>query len=73
VLFGARIHGHAVNFQEEFGGHGGPYAEEQMAFMISPPHVDFDFSRIRHHAELYDFFYERYRRPEVVARTRIAS
>jgi hypothetical protein len=64
VLFGARIHGHAVNFQEELGGHGGPYAEEQTAFIISPPHVDFDFSRVRHHSELYDFFYPRYRRRE---------
>jgi hypothetical protein len=63
VLVGARIHGRAVNFQEELGGHGGPYPEEQTAFMISPPHVDFDFSKVRHNSELYGFFWNRYRAP----------
>jgi Type I phosphodiesterase / nucleotide pyrophosphatase len=65
VLVGARIHGRVVNFQEEFGGHGGPYPEEQTAFMISPPHVEFDFSAVRHHTELYRFFWSRYRAPVV--------
>jgi hypothetical protein len=60
ILFGAKIHGKAVNFQEEFGGHGGPYREEQVAFMLAPPQVSFDFSQIRHHTELYRFFYDRY-------------
>jgi hypothetical protein len=61
VLIGARIHGRVVNFQEELGGHGGPYPEEQTAFMISPPHVGFDFSTVRHHTELYQFFWNSYR------------
>ena len=63
VLIGAKSRNRAVNFQEEFGGHGGPYAEEQTAFMIAPPGVDFDFSKITHHTELYDFFYRTYRAP----------
>jgi hypothetical protein len=63
VLVGARIHGRVVNFQEELGGHGGPYPEEQTAFMIAPPHVEFDFSTVRHHSELYQFFWNRYRAP----------
>lgn len=61
VLIGARIGNRAVNFQEELGGHGGPYPEEQTAFMLAPPHVDFDFSKVRHNTELYGFFYSRYR------------
>jgi len=61
ILIGAKSRNHAVNFQEEFGGHGGPYPEEQIAFMISPPGVDFDFSKVAHHTELYDFFYRTYR------------
>ena len=61
ILFGARSHNRAVTFQEEMGGHGGPYPEEQTAFMLSPSHVAFDFSRVVHHTELYDFFFRTYR------------
>ncbi|HVE86078.1 MAG TPA: alkaline phosphatase family protein [Myxococcales bacterium] len=64
ILIGAKSHNRAVNFQEELGGHGGPYPEEQTAFMISPPHVAFDFSKVAHHTELYDFFYRTYRAAE---------
>jgi hypothetical protein len=62
VLFGARVHGRAVNFQGELGGHGGPYDEEQSAFIIVPPGIDFDAATIANSRDLYRFFYDRYRK-----------
>jgi hypothetical protein len=64
VLIGAKEKNRAVNFQDEMGGHGGPYIEEQAAFMLCPSHVDFDFSRVVHHSELYDYFFRTYRQQE---------
>jgi len=61
ILIGTKAHNYAVNFQEELGGHGGPYVEEQTAFMLAPPHVTFDFSKVAHHTELYDYFFSTYR------------
>jgi hypothetical protein len=67
VVFGARQGVRTFNFQEEFGGHGGAYREEQEAFMLSPPWVEFAFDKVTRAPELHPFF-ARYRPAEEAPR-----
>ena len=56
VLFSAKANGRVVNFQNEMGSHGGMHIEEQAAFVMAPPQVDFDFAGAPNLRRLYDFF-----------------
>lgn len=60
VWGGGSSKGH-VSYSFEFGAHSGWTDDEISSFVLSPVHVDFDFSTIRRHAEFYDFFSGRYR------------
>ncbi|MCX7944141.1 MAG: alkaline phosphatase family protein [Deltaproteobacteria bacterium] len=61
IIFAGRFRGRVLNFQEELGGHGGPYPEEQSAFIIFPRDKKFNFYRIRNSTQLYNFFKKEYR------------
>jgi hypothetical protein len=56
VLFSAKQAGRVVNFQVEMGSHGGMHLEEQSAFVLAPPRVNFDFSSVRSVRDLYALF-----------------
>jgi hypothetical protein len=56
VLLAAKNAGRVVNFQVEMGSHGGIHLEEQSAFVLAPPHIDFDFSSLRSARDLHAFF-----------------
>lgn len=60
VIFAGRYRGRVLNFQEELGGHGGPYPEEQSAFIIFPKDKKFNFYNIRNASQLYNFFKKEY-------------
>ncbi|MCX7957682.1 MAG: alkaline phosphatase family protein [Deltaproteobacteria bacterium] len=60
VIFAGRFRGRVLNFQQELGGHGGPYPEEQSAFIIFPKDKKFNFYRIRNSAQLYGFLSKEY-------------
>ncbi len=60
VIFAGRLRGRVLNFQEELGGHGGPYPEEQSAFIIFPEDKEFNFYRVRNPSKFYDFFIREY-------------
>jgi hypothetical protein len=56
VLFSSKDKGRVVNFQVEMGSHGGLHLDEQSAFILTPPTIDFDFSRVRSVRDLYALF-----------------
>ncbi|MBI5527896.1 MAG: alkaline phosphatase family protein [Deltaproteobacteria bacterium] len=63
VVFARRKDMRVVDFQEELGGHGGPYPEEQGAFIVVPPDVQssparagFDFGAANGPRDLYRLF-----------------
>ncbi len=60
VIFSGRYRGRVLNFQEEMGGHGGSYPEEQSSFIIFPKDAKFNFYRIRNSTELYRYFKKTY-------------
>ncbi len=60
VIFSGRLRGRVLNFQQELGGHGGAYPEEQSAFIIFPADKKFNFYRIRNSSQLYDFLRREY-------------
>jgi len=60
VIFAGRFKGRVLNFQDELGGHGGLYPEEQSAFIIFPSDIKFNFYSIRNSTELYGFIKNRY-------------
>ncbi len=60
IIFAGRFRGRVLNFQQELGGHGGPYPEEQSAFIIFPKDKKFNFYRIRSSTQLYTFFRKEY-------------
>lgn len=49
-----------VAFSWEFGSHAGIGQEEVETFVIHPAHIDFDFGRVHHSADLHRFFCETY-------------
>lgn len=49
-----------VSYNNEYGAHSGWTDDEVESFILAPASVDFDFSKIRCHAEFYDFFMARY-------------
>lgn len=55
--------GSHVAFCWEFGSHAGVGREEVENFVIHPRAADYDFSRVTHGADLYDFFTSRYMQP----------
>jgi hypothetical protein len=63
VLFSAKDRGRVVNFQVEMGSHGGLHLDEQSAFVMVPPGVDFDFSQVHSVRDLHQLF-ARYHRNE---------
>lgn len=60
VLFSGRFRGRVLNFQQELGGHGGLYPEEQSAFIIFPKDKKFNFYRIGNSMQLYKFLRNEY-------------
>ena len=56
VLFSAKHRGRVVNFQVEMGSHGGLHLDEQSAFLLLPPEVDFDVQRARSIRDVYALF-----------------
>jgi hypothetical protein len=60
LIFAGRYKGRVLNFQDELGGHGGLYPEEQSAFIIFPVDIKFGFYSIRNSTQLYRFFKNRY-------------
>jgi hypothetical protein len=56
VLFSAKHAGRVVNFQVEMGSHGGLHLDEQAAFVLAPPEVQFDFAAVRSIRDLYRLF-----------------
>jgi hypothetical protein len=60
ILFSGRFRGRVLNFQQELGGHGGLYPEEQSAFIIFPKDKKFKFYTIRNSMQLYQFLRNEY-------------
>lgn len=60
VIFSGRYRGRVLDFQDELGGHGGPYPEEQSSFIIFPRSSGFNFYRVRNSTELYGYFRKNY-------------
>ena len=67
VLFSAKHGGRVVNFQVEMGSHGGLHHDEQSAFVLVPPDVDFDFSTVKSIRDLYRLFARYHAREEMSA------
>ena len=63
VVYGNGVAGgHHVAFSWEFGSHAGIGQEEVETFVIHPARIQFDFSRVRHSADLNRFFSDTYGR-----------
>ncbi|MCX7716869.1 MAG: alkaline phosphatase family protein [Candidatus Sumerlaeaceae bacterium] len=60
-VWGGKAPAGSVSYSYEFGGHSGWTDEEVGAFILAPPHIDFDFGQIRRHGDFYTFFM-RYRK-----------
>lgn len=56
VLFSAKHEGRVVNFQVEMGSHGGLHLDEQSAFLLLPPDVEFDPAKMRSLRDLNALF-----------------
>jgi hypothetical protein len=56
ILYGHYADAGCVNFLDERGSHAGPSEAELYAFLAAPPHVAFDFRRVRRARDLYPLF-----------------
>ncbi len=63
VAYGNGLPGSDVAFAFEFGSHAGVAREEVETFVIHPASAPFDFTRVRHGADLHEYFAQLYLRP----------
>lgn len=56
VLFGHYAGPGCISFLGERGSHAGPSESELYGFVLAPPHVEFDFTRVTRPRDLYELF-----------------